>query len=183
MKPARLKWARNHAGTGTAYTAASLIKWMDHIDAMDQCATAYHCGLTAKDPLVEYRYEAYEAFQAMVYSIKEDVVRFILRVKVVKEPEQHKAVAYSGSNQRTTASRTAKWGAINCPAAAARVQAVLWKRSRVMSLAAWRGICLCFINTWTCSRVATLACIKALKLLTLRQSQTQINHRKPPVVL
>ena len=50
---------------------------------------------------MEYRYEAYEAFQAMVYSIKEDVVRFILRVKVVKEPEQHKAVAYSGSNQES----------------------------------------------------------------------------------
>ena len=66
-------------------------KWMDHIDAMDQLRNGISLrAYGQKDPLVEYRYEAYEAFQAMVYSIKEDVVRFILRVKVVKEPEQHK---------------------------------------------------------------------------------------------
>jgi len=77
-------------------------KWMDHIDAMDQLRNGISLrAYGQKDPLVEYRYEAYEAFQAMVYSIKEDVVRFILRVKVVKEPEQHKAVAYSGSNQES----------------------------------------------------------------------------------
>ena len=41
-------------------------------------------GLRPKGPLVEYRYEAYEAFQAMVYSIKEDVVRLFCGSKWLK---------------------------------------------------------------------------------------------------
>ncbi len=77
-------------------------KWMDHIDAMDQLRNGISLrAYGQKDPLVEYKFEAYEAFQAMVYSIKEDVVRFVLRVKVVKEPEEHRAVAYSGGEETT----------------------------------------------------------------------------------
>jgi preprotein translocase subunit SecA len=77
-------------------------KWMDNIDAMDQLRSGISLrAYGQKDPLVEYKFEAYEAFQAMVYSIKEDVVRFVLRVKVVKEPEEHRAVAYSGGEEET----------------------------------------------------------------------------------
>lgn len=77
-------------------------KWMDHIDAMDQLRNGISLrAYGQKDPLVEYKFEAFEAFQAMVYSIKEDVVRFVLRVKVVKEPEEHKSVTYSGGEDTT----------------------------------------------------------------------------------
>jgi preprotein translocase subunit SecA len=66
-------------------------KWMDHIDAMDQLRNGISLrAYGQKDPLVEYKFEAYEAFQAMVYSIKEDVVRYILRLKVVQNPEERK---------------------------------------------------------------------------------------------
>jgi preprotein translocase subunit SecA len=68
-------------------------KWMDHIDAMDQLRNGINLRAYAqRDPLVEYKFEAYEAFQAMVFSIKEDVVRFILRVKIVERPEERKMV-------------------------------------------------------------------------------------------
>ncbi len=68
-------------------------KWMDHIDAMDQLRNGINLRAYAqRDPLVEYKFEAYEAFQAMVFSIKEDVVRFILRVKIVERPEERKIV-------------------------------------------------------------------------------------------
>ncbi len=78
-------------------------KWMDHIDAMDQLRNGISLrAYGQKDPLIEYKFEAYEAFQAMVYSIKEDVVRFVLRVKVVKEPEEHKAVVYSSNNEESS---------------------------------------------------------------------------------
>ncbi|MDD4172074.1 MAG: preprotein translocase subunit SecA, partial [Syntrophomonas sp.] len=57
-------------------------KWMDHIDAMDQLRNGINLrAYGQRDPLVEYKFEAYEAFQSMVYSIKEDVVRYILRVR------------------------------------------------------------------------------------------------------
>ena len=64
-------------------------RWMDHIDAMDQLRGAI--GMRAygqRNPLVEYKFEAFEAFQEMIYSIKEEVVRTIMRVKVVEQPKE-----------------------------------------------------------------------------------------------
>lgn len=56
-------------------------KWMDHLDAMDMLREGI--GLRAygqKNPLVEYRREAYDMFQGMISSIREDTIRFIMRV-------------------------------------------------------------------------------------------------------
>lgn len=75
-------------------------KWMDHIDAMDQLRNGISLRAYAqRDPLVEYKFEAFEAFQAMVFAIKEDVVRYILRVKVVQRPEERKIVANHGEGE------------------------------------------------------------------------------------
>lgn len=64
-------------------------KWMDHIDAMDQLRNGISLrAYGQKDPLIEYKFEAFEAFQSMIYSIKEDVVRYILRLKVVETPQE-----------------------------------------------------------------------------------------------
>lgn len=63
-------------------------KWMDHLDAMDDLRQGI--GLRAygqRDPLVEYKFEAYQMFQEMVESIQEDIVRYIMRVKVVQQPQ------------------------------------------------------------------------------------------------
>lgn len=78
-------------------------KWMDHIDAMDQLRGGI--GLRAyahKDPLIEYKFEAYEAFQDMVFSIKEDVVRYILRVRVAQKLEERKTFASHGEDEVKT---------------------------------------------------------------------------------
>jgi preprotein translocase subunit SecA len=66
-------------------------KWMDHLDAMDQLREGI--GLRAygqKDPLVEYKFEAYEMFNAMIANIQEDFIRYVLRVSptVVEEPKE-----------------------------------------------------------------------------------------------
>jgi preprotein translocase subunit SecA len=64
-------------------------KWMHHIDAMDDLRQGV--GLRAygqRDPLVEYKYEAYEMFQEMVRSIKADVVRELLYRRIVVEPRR-----------------------------------------------------------------------------------------------
>ena len=72
-------------------------KWMDHIDAMDQLRNGINLrAYGQRDPLVEYKFEAYEAFQSMVYSIKEDVVRYILRVRIIERPEERKMVMNQG---------------------------------------------------------------------------------------
>lgn len=75
-------------------------KWMDHIDAMDQLRSGINLRAYAqRDPLIEYKFEAFQAFQDMVYSIKEDVVRYILRVKVVEKPEERKVITNQGGEE------------------------------------------------------------------------------------
>jgi len=56
-------------------------KWMDHLDAMDMLREGI--GLRAygqKDPLVEYRREGFEMFQAMIDSIQDEIIRYVMRV-------------------------------------------------------------------------------------------------------
>ncbi len=63
-------------------------KWMDHLDAMDQLRQGI--GLRAygqRDPLVEYKNEAYNMFQAMIEDIRSDVVRYCMRVEIVEKRE------------------------------------------------------------------------------------------------
>ncbi len=57
-------------------------KWKDHLRNMDNLREGI--GLRAygqKDPLVEYKREAFEAFQEMIHVIKEDTLAFIFRVQ------------------------------------------------------------------------------------------------------
>lgn len=63
-------------------------KWMEHLDAMDMLREGI--GLRAygqRDPLIEYKIEAYDMFQQMIESIQDDIVRYIYRVNIVTQPE------------------------------------------------------------------------------------------------
>ena len=56
-------------------------QWMDHIDAMDDLKQGiYMRSYSQRDPVVEYRVEGFEMFDAMVALIREDTVRAILTV-------------------------------------------------------------------------------------------------------
>ena len=62
--------------------------WMDHIDAMDELRNGI--GLRSygqHDPVVEYRNEGYDMFNAMTESIKEETAKRILNVHVRKNEE------------------------------------------------------------------------------------------------
>ena len=62
--------------------------WMEHLDSMDMLREGV--GLRAygqRDPLVEYKLEAYDMFQAMIDAIQDDVVRYMYRVNVVTQPK------------------------------------------------------------------------------------------------
>ncbi|MDA8227808.1 MAG: preprotein translocase subunit SecA [Desulfitobacterium hafniense] len=69
-------------------------KWMDHLDAMDMLREGI--GLRAygqRDPLVEYKHEAFDMFDGMINSIREDIIRYLVRVtpqiteQVPEEPQ------------------------------------------------------------------------------------------------
>lgn len=65
-------------------------KWMDHLDAMENLRQGI--GLRAygqKNPLIEYKIEAYDMFQQMIDSIQEDVVRYMFRVNIITQPQDH----------------------------------------------------------------------------------------------
>lgn len=64
-------------------------KWMGHLDAMDQLR--HGIGLRAygqRDPLVEYKYEAYDMFNQMIEEIQEEIVRYVYHVTVVERPKE-----------------------------------------------------------------------------------------------
>ena len=78
-------------------------KWMDHLDAMDMLREGI--GLRAygqKDPLVEYRREGFEMFQAMIDTIQEEIIRFVMRVapqvreEVAEQPRNITENRYEG---------------------------------------------------------------------------------------
>ncbi len=75
-------------------------KWMDHLDAMDQLREGI--GLRAygqKDPVIEYKFEAYEMFNNMIASIQDDVVRYIFRVSLVPDqPKEQRVVVENRSD-------------------------------------------------------------------------------------
>jgi preprotein translocase subunit SecA len=63
-------------------------KWKDHLHSIDTLKEGI--GLRAygqKDPLVEYKREAFNLFEAMVQSIKEEAVELVFRVRVARDEE------------------------------------------------------------------------------------------------
>ena len=73
--------------------------WMEHLDSMDLLREGV--GLRAygqKDPLVEYKFEAYDMFQAMIDAIQDDVVRYIYRVNVVAQPKVENRLENASTN-------------------------------------------------------------------------------------
>ncbi len=62
--------------------------WMDHIDAMDQLRQGI--GLRAygqHDPVVEYRNDSYDMFEAMTNAIREQTAKLVLTVRVRRDEE------------------------------------------------------------------------------------------------
>ncbi len=99
-------------------------KWMDHIDAMQELRNGI--GLRAygqHDPVVEYKREGFDMFDAMIDAIREDTVRmiYLARVRTQEAPKREQiahetgaAGADDGSLQKTPV-RAAKKIGMNDP--------------------------------------------------------------------
>ncbi len=62
--------------------------WMDHIDAMDQLR--HGIGLRAygqHDPVVEYRNESFDMFEAMTNAIREQTAKLVMSVRIKTEED------------------------------------------------------------------------------------------------
>lgn len=78
-------------------------KWREHLYEMDYLKEGI--GLRAigqRDPLIEYKSEGYNMFNAMIEGIKEDILRYMFHVQVVQEepqrPKQQVLVASGGGS-------------------------------------------------------------------------------------
>ena len=59
------------------------LNWMDHIDAMDELRRGISLRSYAQhDPVIEYRVEGSDMYDAMVATIRENTVKMLLTVKV-----------------------------------------------------------------------------------------------------
>ena len=85
------------------------LKWMDHIDDMDQLRQGI--GLQAyaqKDPLVEYKMAGYDMFDDLIASIQETTVRILFYTKFVRPEEREQVAKVTGTNKDDTAVRAPK---------------------------------------------------------------------------
>ena len=64
-------------------------RWIDHLDALEDIRDAASLmSYAQKNPLVEYKNTASEAFDELIESITETVCRTVVAVKVTVEPRQ-----------------------------------------------------------------------------------------------
>ena len=82
-------------------------KWMDHIDDMDQLRQGI--GLQAygqRQPIIEYKFQGYEMFEAMTASIREDTVRALMHVRVEQKVEREEVAKVTGTNRDDSVANT-----------------------------------------------------------------------------
>ncbi|MCH3973351.1 MAG: preprotein translocase subunit SecA [Oscillospiraceae bacterium] len=82
-------------------------EWMDHIDAMEELQRGIRLrAYGQKDPVVEYRMESYDMFDAMIDTIRENTARMLLtvRLQAQEEPQREQVMdptAASGAEDTT----------------------------------------------------------------------------------
>lgn len=65
------------------------LKWMEHLDAMDQLRQGINLRAYAqRNPVDEYKNEAFDMFQQMMYEIQYETMRMIFRVTIVEKPKE-----------------------------------------------------------------------------------------------
>jgi preprotein translocase subunit SecA len=65
------------------------MKWMDHIDAMEQLRQGIHLRAYGQiDPLREYQMEGYAMFENMIASIEEEVAKYIMKAEIQSNLER-----------------------------------------------------------------------------------------------
>ncbi|MHB9143822.1 MAG: preprotein translocase subunit SecA [Symbiobacteriia bacterium] len=75
-------------------------RWIDHLTAMDDLREGV--GLRAygnRDPLVEYKHEAFEMFHSMIEAIKELTVSMIYHLNISREPERRQMYESGGGEE------------------------------------------------------------------------------------
>ncbi|OUP11618.1 preprotein translocase subunit SecA [Anaeromassilibacillus sp. An200] len=76
-------------------------EWMDHIDAMEELKRGIRLRAYAqRDPVVEYRVEGFDMFEAMIRTIRENTARMMLtvRIRTQEEPKREQVAKPTSTN-------------------------------------------------------------------------------------
>ncbi len=98
--------------------------WKDHLLAMDQLKEGIGLrGYGQQDPLISYKRESFEAFEAMMNRFQEDTVRFLFRMQIMgpdgqeiavpSRPQPQEVVFRGGSENAAEPARTLPGNAAN----------------------------------------------------------------------
>jgi preprotein translocase subunit SecA len=69
-------------------------RWIDHLAAMEDLEEGIGLrGYSGVDPLIIYRKESYEYWQNLLATIREDIIRYLFRVKIEKQAAQEQREA------------------------------------------------------------------------------------------
>lgn len=91
---------------------------MDHLDAIENLRQGIGLrGYGQKDPLVEYKNEAFEMFEQLINAIDDEIVHRIYKIQVQQAPtvdtaHQHMVKQAAGSNIATEVSTGARGGSL-----------------------------------------------------------------------
>ncbi len=103
-------------------------RWMEHLLEMDYLKDGI--GLRAmgqRDPLIEYKSEAFQMFGGLVAGINEDFLRTIMHVQVVKQPAQSAPtdkVSYSAPSEQSIFGGAAQAAAVSAGPSGPSPQAI-----------------------------------------------------------
>ena len=79
-------------------------RWMNHIDDMDQLRQGIGLqSFAQRDPVVEYRLQGYDMFVAMTDSIREEMVKMLMHVRVEQKVEREQVAEVTGTNKDDSA--------------------------------------------------------------------------------
>jgi preprotein translocase subunit SecA len=80
------------------------MKWMDNIDDMAQLRQGIGLqSLGQRDPVVEYRLQGFDMFEEMITSIREEVVKMLMHVRIEQKVEREQVAEVTGTNKDDSA--------------------------------------------------------------------------------
>ncbi|MBP5749999.1 MAG: preprotein translocase subunit SecA, partial [Firmicutes bacterium] len=75
-------------------------RWMDHIDDMEQLRQGIGMQAFAqKNPVVEYRTQGFDMFEAMTAGIQEDTVKLLMHLRIEQKVEREQVAKATGTNR------------------------------------------------------------------------------------
>ena len=83
--------------------------WIEHLENMDSLKEGI--GLRAygqREPLIEYKREAYEMFQYMLSSMRRDISRLLMKLEIKTESIEHKPVAMVSATHNNTQKKSVR---------------------------------------------------------------------------